>query len=144
METEINGIVVIDKPADITSAKVVAIVKKLLRAKKVGHTGTLDPVATGVMICCINQATRLARFFLSGHKVYEAVLRLGIDTDTQDSSGTVTSRCEPIEFSKKKIISFPHKHLSNFNLEKTPSISHQTRNYIYIIEGLLFSPLRSS
>jgi tRNA pseudouridine55 synthase len=103
MEMEINGIVVIDKPADITSAKVVAIVKKLLQAKKVGHTGTLDPFATGVMICCINQATRLARFFLSGHKIYEAILRLGMDTDTQDSTGRVTSRCETIEFSEKKI-----------------------------------------
>jgi len=98
-----NGIVVIDKPPDITSAKLVAIVKKLLGAKKVGHTGTLDPFATGVMICCINQATRLARFFLSDHKIYEAVLRLGIDTDTQDSTGTVTSRCETIEFSEEKI-----------------------------------------
>ena len=103
METEINGIVVIDKPAGITSARLVAAVKKLLRAKKVGHTGTLDPFATGVMICCINQATRLARFFLSDHKSYEAVLRLGIDTDTQDSTGTVTSQCETIEFSEKKI-----------------------------------------
>lgn len=103
MGMETNGIVVIDKPAGITSAKVVAIVKKLLQAKKVGHTGTLDPFATGVMICCINQATRLASFFLSGHKTYEAVLRLGIDTDTQDSTGTVTSQCEPIEFSEEKI-----------------------------------------
>ena len=103
MEMEVNGIVVIDKPAGITSAKVVAIVKKLLRAKKVGHTGTLDPFATGVMICCINQATRLARFFLSGHKIYDAVLRLGIDTDTQDSTGMVISQCETIEFSEKKI-----------------------------------------
>jgi tRNA pseudouridine55 synthase len=100
---EPNGIVVIDKPAGITSAKVVAIVKKLLQVKKVGHTGTLDPFATGVMICCINQATRLARFFLSGHKTYEAVLRLGIDTDTQDSTGTVTSQCEAVEFSEGKI-----------------------------------------
>ena len=103
MGMETNGIVVIDKPAGITSAKVVAIVKKLLRVKKVGHTGTLDPFATGVMICCINQATRLARFLLSGHKTYEAVLRLGIDTDTQDSTGMVTSQCESIEFSEKKI-----------------------------------------
>jgi len=61
MEMEVNGIVVIDKPAGITSAKLVAIVKKMLQVKKVGHTGTLDPFATGVMICCINQATRLAR-----------------------------------------------------------------------------------
>lgn len=97
-----SGIVVIDKPAGITSAKVVAVVKKLLGAKKAGHAGTLDPFATGVMVCCINQATRLARFFLSGHKVYEAVLRLGLDTDTQDGTGTVTARYEAFEFSEKK------------------------------------------
>lgn len=104
-EMELNGIVVIDKPAGITSAKVVAIVKKLLGAKRVGHTGTLDPFATGVLICCINQATRLAGFFLSGRKVYEAVLRLGIATDTQDATGKVISQCEPIEFSENKILS---------------------------------------
>ena len=103
MGMEINGIVIIDKPAGITSAKLVAVVKKMLRAKKVGHTGTLDPIATGVMICCLNQATRLARFFLSDHKIYEAVLRLGMDTDTQDRTGAVTSRCETIEFSENKI-----------------------------------------
>ena len=103
METDLNGIVVVDKPADITSARVVAIVKKLLRAKKVGHTGTLDPFATGVMICCINQATRLARFFLTGNKIYEAVLRLGIETDTQDSTGRVTSESETMECSEEKL-----------------------------------------
>jgi tRNA pseudouridine55 synthase len=103
MDMELNGLVVIDKPAGITSAKVVAIVKKLLRVSKVGHTGTLDPFATGVLICCINQATRLARFFLSGNKVYEAVLRLGVETDTQDGTGAVTSRCEAVEFPEEKI-----------------------------------------
>lgn len=88
---ELNGIFVIDKPADITSAKVVARVKKLLGVKKAGHTGTLDPFATGVLICCVNQATRLARFFLHGNKTYKATLELGITTDTQDSTGKILS-----------------------------------------------------
>lgn len=57
-----------------------------------GHTGTLDPFATGVLLCCINQATRLARFFLHGDKRYEAVLRLGIATDTLDGTGEVVAR----------------------------------------------------
>jgi tRNA pseudouridine(55) synthase len=65
---ELSGIIVIDKPPGITSAKVVARVKKLLKAKKAGHTGTLDPFATGVLVCCINRATKLSRFFLHGKK----------------------------------------------------------------------------
>ena len=89
--SRLNGILVIDKPGDITSARVVAIVKKNLQAKKVGHTGTLDPFAEGVLVCCVNQATRLARFLLRGSKKYVAVLKLGVTTDTQDATGTVIS-----------------------------------------------------
>jgi tRNA pseudouridine55 synthase len=89
MHSELNGILALDKPAGITSAKAVAEVKKALGAAKVGHTGTLDPFATGVLLCCINQATRLARFFLHGTKRYDAVLRLGVATDTQDATGNV-------------------------------------------------------
>jgi tRNA pseudouridine55 synthase len=89
-----NGFLVIDKPVDTTSAQVVARVKRLTGAKKVGHTGTLDPFATGVLICCLNQATRLAGYLLKDNKRYRAVLRLGIDTDTQDSTGEVISRSE--------------------------------------------------
>jgi len=87
-----NGIVVVDKPADITSAKVVAEVKTVLGARKVGHTGTLDPFATGVLVCCVNQATRLARFLTSGRKCYQAVMRLGIRTDTHDFTGRILSK----------------------------------------------------
>jgi tRNA pseudouridine55 synthase len=94
---------VVDKPADITSAKVVARVKRQLGAGKVGHAGTLDPFATGVLVCCINRATKLARFFLHGNKKYEAVLHLGVETDTQDSTGVVTSSCDEVEFADKKI-----------------------------------------
>jgi tRNA pseudouridine55 synthase len=84
-----SGILVVDKPPNISSAQVVARVKRLLNAKKAGHTGTLDPFAEGVLVCCINQATRLARFLLAGNKTYDATLKLGIETDTQDSTGTV-------------------------------------------------------
>jgi len=94
-----NGLVVIDKPVGITSATVVAIVKKALNAKKVGHAGTLDPFAEGVLICCVNQATRLADFLLPGTKKYIAELKLGEETDTQDLTGTVTSTMEPKNYS---------------------------------------------
>lgn len=105
MQQGLNGIIVIDKPANITSAGVVAMVKKNLRVKKAGHTGTLDPFATGVMICCINKATKLARFFLGGNKKYEGILHLGVETDTQDLTGTVIATCDKVNFSEKTIIS---------------------------------------
>ena len=65
-----NGILLIDKPANMTSAAVVARVKKLIKAKKVGHTGTLDPFATGILICCINNATKIAGILMKGQKKY--------------------------------------------------------------------------
>jgi tRNA pseudouridine55 synthase len=87
MMQTIHGIILIDKPANISSAQMVSRVKRILKAKKAGHAGTLDPFATGLMICCINRGTRLARFFLDSHKTYEAVLQLGVETDTQDFTG---------------------------------------------------------
>jgi len=89
MQPDPSGVVIVDKPDGATSAKVLARVKSLYRAKKAGHAGTLDPFATGVLVCCLNQATRLARFFLHGRKKYWGTLHLGIDTDTQDLTGRV-------------------------------------------------------
>jgi len=89
MPADANGVVIVDKPAGATSAKVLARVKKLYQANKAGHAGTLDPFATGVLVCCLNQATRLARFFLHDRKKYRGTLHLGIDTDTQDLTGRV-------------------------------------------------------
>jgi len=89
MPHELNGIVVVDKPKGISSAGVVSRIKGIFGANKVGHTGTLDPFATGVLICCLNQATRLSQFFLRGNKVYEAEMVLGEVTDTQDATGTI-------------------------------------------------------
>lgn len=87
-----DGILALDKPAGISSARALDRVKRALRVRKAGHAGTLDPFAVGLLICCVGSATRLARFFLHGDKRYEAVLRLGVDTDTQDATGTVVAR----------------------------------------------------
>jgi tRNA pseudouridine55 synthase len=91
MRSQLSGVLTIDKPADQSSAKTVARVKQLLAVAKVGHSGTLDPFATGVLVCCVNQATRLSRFFLRNRKSYTAVLRLGEQTDTQDATGQVVA-----------------------------------------------------
>ncbi len=84
-----DGVLIIDKPTGLSSAQAVGQVKKILRAKKVGHAGTLDPFATGVLVCLVNQATRLAQFLLTSSKQYEAELYLGVVTDTQDLTGQV-------------------------------------------------------
>ncbi len=105
MQHQLNGIIVLDKPAGMSSAQAVAKVKHLLGAHKVGHAGTLDPFATGVLVCCINQATRLARFFLHGRKQYQAVLRLGEATDTQDATGESVARIPLPELTTEQIIS---------------------------------------
>jgi tRNA pseudouridine55 synthase len=102
-QARLNGVIVINKPVQMTSARVVASVKRISNAGKVGHTGTLDPLAEGVLICCLNRATRLARFLLHGNKRYEAVLKLGEDTDTQDSTGTVLSTSDPVNLSAETI-----------------------------------------
>ena len=87
----------------MTSAGVVARVKKILNAKKVGHTGTLDPFATGVLICCLNRATRLARFLLGGKKKYQALLHLGIETDTQDATGKIIAEQQTAAITENEI-----------------------------------------
>ncbi|REJ75396.1 MAG: tRNA pseudouridine(55) synthase TruB [Acidobacteria bacterium] len=82
-----DGLLIIDKPAGMTSHDVVARSRKILRTKKIGHTGTLDPFATGVLVLVVGKATRLARFLHADEKEYEAVLRFGFETDTGDLTG---------------------------------------------------------
>ena len=103
MLNESDGFLIIDKPANITSAKVVSRVKRLLGAGKVGHTGTLDPFATGVLVCCINNATRLSRFLVHDRKTYVGVINLGIETDTQDFTGNIISTSDNVMFSDRKL-----------------------------------------
>lgn len=82
-----DGVLVIDKPEGWTSHDVVARVRKILKTRRVGHTGTLDPFATGALVVCINRATRLAQFLTGDDKEYLATMRLGFSTDTGDLTG---------------------------------------------------------
>jgi tRNA pseudouridine55 synthase len=86
-----SGIVVIDKPPGCTSHQVVAKIRRLAETRKVGHAGTLDPMATGVLIVGIEKATRLLGYLASSEKAYEATVRLGIATVTDDAEGEVTA-----------------------------------------------------
>jgi tRNA pseudouridine55 synthase len=83
----VDGILVIDKPAGITSHDVVTHARRILKTKRVGHTGTLDPFATGVLVLMIGKATRLAQFLDKDEKEYEAAIRFGYETDTGDLTG---------------------------------------------------------
>lgn len=85
-----DGVLVVDKPAGLTSHDVVAAARRLLRERRIGHTGTLDPLATGVLPLACGVATRLVRFFTASDKDYEATIRFGRTTDTYDVTGTVT------------------------------------------------------
>jgi tRNA pseudouridine55 synthase len=90
----VDGVLVIDKPSGITSHDVVAVVRRTLRERRVGHTGTLDPMATGVLPLALGRATRLARFFSASDKDYDATIRFGLTTDTYDVTGTETGRSD--------------------------------------------------
>jgi tRNA pseudouridine55 synthase len=83
-----DGVLIIDKPAGFTSHDVVARVRRILGERRIGHTGTLDPFATGVLVILVGRATRLAQFLSGAEKEYEAVIRLGYATDTGDLTGT--------------------------------------------------------
>lgn len=85
----INGVLNINKPEGITSAKAVQLIKKKLRLDKAGHTGTLDPFATGVLLVCINKATKIAQYLSILDKEYIGTMILGITTDTQDLKGKI-------------------------------------------------------
>lgn len=89
-----NGVVIIDKPAGRTSHDVVSAVKKTLGIKKAGHTGTLDPLATGVLPVCLNEATKLAGFLTGEDKEYRATMLLGVKTDTMDTEGKIIGRSD--------------------------------------------------
>ena len=90
-----NGLILLDKPEGFTSFKAAAVLRRIYGTKRVGHTGTLDPMATGVLPILIGRATRLCSYVLEADKRYTAGVRLGVTTDTLDITGEVLSQCEP-------------------------------------------------
>ncbi|CAA9363768.1 MAG: tRNA pseudouridine(55) synthase, partial [uncultured Gemmatimonadetes bacterium] len=89
-----NGVLPVDKPIGPTSHDVVGAVRRAMRIKQVGHTGTLDPFASGLLLVCVGPATRLAEYITPLPKTYLATMRLGEATDTDDHTGTVVSSSE--------------------------------------------------
>lgn len=98
-----NGVINVYKPSGITSFDVVRTIKRLSKTKKVGHTGTLDPMASGVLPVCIGNATKIVDYIMQNHKVYKATLKLGVTTDTYDREGKILSESELNNISDKDI-----------------------------------------
>jgi tRNA pseudouridine55 synthase len=93
---DLCGILSVDKPAGMTSHDVVAAVRRITGQRRVGHAGTLDPLATGLLLLCLGRATRLAEYLVRGRKIYRATVRLGVVTDTYDAEGQVVA-VTPVE-----------------------------------------------
>ncbi len=96
-----NGIVIIDKPAGWTSQDVVSKLRGVLHTRRIGHGGTLDPMATGVLPVFVGRGTRAVEFFEHAEKAYEATLRLGMTTDTEDTTGAVLSE-SPVKITREE------------------------------------------
>lgn len=94
MPRGMNGIFNVDKPAGMTSHDVVAVIRKISGESRVGHAGTLDPMATGVLLICIGQATRVVEYLTDHDKKYHARIRLGVETDTYDATGTLVAETQ--------------------------------------------------
>jgi tRNA pseudouridine55 synthase len=99
----VSGILNINKPGGMTSHDVVMNVRRLTGLRKVGHAGTLDPMATGVLLLCVGKATRVAEYLVAGRKQYRAVVRLGISTDTYDAEGSISRSVESFHLTRDQI-----------------------------------------
>ena len=116
-----DGILLIDKPKDITSRDVVNKACKLLKTKKIGHTGTLDPIATGVLVLCIGKYTKLVDLITNYEKEYIATAKLGIETDTLDITGNII--CEQkVDVSKNLILDVLNSFKGKY-MQEVPSYS---------------------
>src|SRR5580698_4002613 len=98
-----NGLLVLDKAAGMTSHDVVAVVRRATGERSIGHLGTLDPMATGVLPLLLGKYTRLAQFFAMAEKSYEGAIRFGFATDTFDAEGTPAGTPLPLEFSLREL-----------------------------------------
>lgn len=98
-----NGVIIIDKPPGLTSHDVVGRVRRILGQRSIGHLGTLDPMATGVLPLVVGNFTRLAQFYLHSEKCYEGTIRFGFSTDTYDAEGDATSSPQDVSLDKDKL-----------------------------------------
>ncbi len=111
-----NGVIIVDKPSGVTSRDVVNVICKKFNTKKVGHTGTLDPIATGVLAICIGKATKLVEVLTSNDKEYIAEVKLGILTDTLDTDGKVIKE-EKNVINKEDLLNVLNSFIGTYNQE---------------------------
>ncbi|WP_024871140.1 tRNA pseudouridine(55) synthase TruB [Tolumonas lignilytica] len=135
---DVHGIILLDKPSGITSNDALQQVKRIYNAAKAGHTGALDPLATGMLPICFGEATKFSQFLLDADKRYQVTARLGVRTDTSDSEGSVVS-VRPVQVTEEQL----HQALDKFrgDILQVPSmfsaLKHQGRPlYEYAREGI--------
>ena len=102
--SEYNGIVIVDKPMSVTSHDVVDAARRLYHTRRVGHTGTLDPDATGVLVLCLGYATRLAEYLSASRKNYIAEIKFGVESDSQDASGRIIAERDAAHFTEADLV----------------------------------------
>jgi tRNA pseudouridine55 synthase len=117
-----DGVLNINKPSGMTSHDVVERVRRILHEKRIGHTGTLDPLATGVLVLCVGKATRIAQYLEAGEKEYKAVMRLGVSTDTLDAGGQVVATKSYTPPEKQRIIEVM-KGFTGSSMQRPPAYS---------------------
>lgn len=120
IKPEVHGVLNLNKPAGMTSHDVVDAVRKILGVQRVGHTGTLDPQATGVLPLCVGRATRIAQFLTQADKEYVMTLRLGITTDTLDATGQETGRAEEVRVGQEDFLAILPRFVGE--IQQTPPI----------------------
>ena len=133
-----NGILLVNKPIDYTSRDVVNKLTRILKTKKIGHTGTLDPIATGVLVVCVGNTTKLCELLTSEYKEYIATIKLGIKTDTLDTTGTIIEE-KDYNVTEEQIIEVLNSFLGD-SIQTTPIYSAVKVNgkklYEYAREGI--------
>lgn len=140
MRESLSGILVLDKPQGLTSTEALERAKRLLRVKKAGHGGTLDPIATGVLPLFLNEATKVAQIFLEGDKAYEGKFQLGFTTDTYDITGEILARYEVKEITLEKLKKVAEKFVGELEQIPPPYSASKFRGrplYKYARDGLI-------
>ncbi len=111
-----HGLLLVDKPSGFSSHDVVSLIRKIFQTKEVGHSGTLDPMATGLMVLLLGEATKLSNYITDGDKAYDVSVRMGIETDTLDTTGTVIQE-KPVLKSEIEIQNMAVNLIGEFQLD---------------------------
>jgi tRNA pseudouridine55 synthase len=123
----LNGILLVDKPEELSSAAVVRLVKKARGVRKIGHLGTLDPFASGLLPLCVGTGTKIAQFLMAERKAYSGTIRLGVETDTMDRTGAVTRTASLPHYQGETLSSLEKRFLGEY-WQTPPMYSALKRN----------------